>query len=225
VKLVHPELFTPLDLSAQPCWELVVESQPLLCRLVRDLVWQMRNDADTWVLSKNSKPLPLPRSAAILFDPFTLDPAKRSGLSVALLQRLQSTALNGELTDSTLLLMQNIQAWTYRVIAETQLSPDIQVDDSFAALDLLKALKPQVCVDDSSAVASVLDYCAALADLTDCRLIVAINLRIWLNDSEFTEVCNYCQQLGLCFVTISHFATTALPGVERLIVDADLCEF
>lgn len=123
----------------------------------------------------------------------------------------------------TLNLIEKINEFTSMLIFESDLP--LEFDEEFNKQTFFKAIGIRVRDDSASFLEHILEYLSLLLKFANIKIFAFINLQLYLDENELTELINFAVQEELIIVDIERVKIN-LSLNNRLVdilIDSDLC--
>ncbi len=220
MRLVHPILSKPIHFEENYIHVLIVENGSLLTQLITDILMQQNNEEGKFVLSKEFKPIPIPKHLEIITDLFTLNLNSRP-IANKLYEALQIIAHNEDCYMQSQHFKQELTNYLEHVLVNTKYN--INYDNDFDLIQIFKACKIEI--DAHSMLERITEYCDILTNLLKISCIIFVNAKSFLTIEEINLLYDEIlyKKYNVLFIE-SHDSEVHHPNEKRIIIDKDLCE-
>ena len=208
-----------IDVEAGP-FELIIENQRLFVDVIDDIVHQIEGNDGQSTLSNKDKPLPLSKYAEVIstYVPFDIN---QKSLLAKLSNRLCSLAIDEDYYEKAILLVNSVNKFLY------DLSNTCEGSIEFSKCNIesiIKATSPCFNNDYASIEETLIDYFELVYCYDRNKVFFLVNLRSFLSDSQCTKFIDTVTRKGYQCIIIESLERSTIVGLDRLIIDKDLCE-
>jgi len=222
VKLVHPEIETHLIFEENQVLVWTIEHKHKFYDYVTTLQEQIdhHDEAGTFVLSENTKILPLHKHAVMLSNPFLFDIGQRK-IQQAFLELLEKEALENhylqvsEIYRQLSLLLQDL---------DVSFGGNMTYHTDIDVKGLLKLCKAAPSLESDSVVERLINFTEIVQELQLGRLLVLVNFMSVMTDEEKAHLYQYITSKKMAVLLIEPHTTEKLKYEKQLFLDQDLCE-
>lgn len=221
MKLVHTALNQGLKIEyGQPC-EWIIEAPEFFTNVVQGMYNQKNGLEGEFTLSLQDKILSIPKKMEIILNPLTIDINDKRILN-KLYEQLSEMANSEVFYMKTQDILKEIYEYIFQL--EQEYRYVLNIEEGIDLNTLFKAAGVRYEVYREDFLETLCRYMKIISDLLGIKLIVCINLRSYLTDEQMTmlvEDIKY-EEFGVLF--IENQERTCLSGMNRYIMDRDLCE-
>lgn len=220
MKITSPLFNSAIELKTGKAFSLVIENKTLFRSYVQDLYNQMAGIEGKIVLSENDAPIDIQKNIEIVnnFLPFDINTKPMlNGICSALEKR----AVNEENYLKTAKLLADIENYI------TDLSFDLPFKAECGKLSyssLIKSLQVHIANDYETILEEIIDYMALILEFNNKKLFVFVNFGAYFSEDEIVSFIKTAEIKMFNILFIESCLFYHLQGVERLIIDNDLCE-
>lgn len=219
--------FAHIDLQKELNWdenhhlnELVIESPIFLRKILRGLA---NRDADSGVsFTEQGEAMNFAKEIDVIYNPLHLDFDNRRAMST-LLKILVKASLSEDFYTETNEFKARIVRYLDKIIDSENFVFEVATGD-FALDDIAKAVNIHIVDDEDDFVELLTDYMSMMSELAGIKLFVFLNLRTILLDEEMERLIKNLKNHQLNVFLIESRQFVKIAGVERIIIDSDLCE-
>lgn len=221
MKLVHTELNQGMKIVfGQPC-EWIIEAPAFFQRVVQELYNQKNGLEGKFTLSLQDKILNISKKAEMIINPFAVDLNDKRILNKLYMQL--SEQANSE---TFYMKTQEIRRQIYEYIfqLEQEYRYILNVDEEVDLNILFKAAGVRYEVFEEDFLDTLCRYMKIVSELLEIKLIICINLRSYLTAEQIITLINDVKYEEFGLLLIENQERSCLEGVNRCIIDKDLCE-
>lgn len=221
MKLVHTELNQGMEIAfGQPC-EWIIEAPAFFQRVVQELYNQKNGLEGKFTLSLQDKILNISKKAEMIINPFSVDLNDKRILNKLYMQL--SEQANSE---TFYMKTQEIRRQIYEYIfqLEQEYRYILNVDEEVDLNTLFKAAGVRYEAFEEDFLDTLCRYIKIVSELLEIKLIICINLRSYLTDEQISALINDVKYEEFGLLLIENQERSCLEGVNRCIIDKDLCE-
>jgi CRISPR type II-A-associated protein Csn2 len=187
---------------------------------VRDLSGH-DNDSDLSFIDDGQK-LTIGEEVEAIFNPLKLNFNNRKAIA-ALLKILAKTSVDETFYLQTAELKTKIFKYFIDIIYEEQFDFKVITED-FLVDALAKAVNIHIVEDEANFIQLITEYLIMMRELVHTRLFVFVNLRGLITDDELEQLIFNMKNHQLDILLVECVARKPIQGIERLVIDDDLCE-
>ena len=221
MKLAHPELNRTIEIEVgNPC-EWVIESSEQFSKYTKEVFGQWQGEEGNFVFSIDDKIYPLAKKIELIINPFTIDVNEKRILNKLYVQ-LNDLAYSEKFYVQTQEMLQELCRYVFELEQETNYI--INTEEYIEPAVIFKALGVKQEVFEDDICEKICRYVKVIGDILGIKLVIFVNLRSFLNDEQIKSIVNDVsyEDVGLLFVE-SH-DKGCIEGMNRYIIDKDLCE-
>lgn len=223
MKLAHSILEKPIEFEENIINVLVVENPKLFYTFVSDFYNQITNSNEgSFVLSDNSKILPMHKYMELILEPFSIDLNQKK-----ILNKLYAVLKENILKTETYKELIELQSTVFKFvekISDTIEYPLIYEDSSIDLQDIFKMVDLKLESKQESLLEKILDYITAVCEFLGINCFLAVNLKSYLSKEELEELYKSIHYKKLNLMLLESKNTEYISPVEKLyIIDSDLC--
>lgn len=222
MRLMHPCLLQPIQLTDDRIQVLVIENQNLFAKFVSDLLLQADGMGDSLVLSKNYKPIELSAAMEVILDFFRLS-AEQKRIQAKLNAHLKRLAQQ-ELQFETAEILSQIGGYYQKLSELSDFTLTYELSEDVAPLIKLGAI--HIELDGTSPAERLLDYMDVCSDLCGISCFALVNLKSFLSNDQLELLYKTALYKKLRLLLLE--STCRVGGLERyehtLLIDSDMCE-
>lgn len=200
--------------------EIVIENPKFLRKIISDLALQSFENGLS--LTEDGKPLKFVSEIDIIFNPLKLDFNNRRALTTLFKLLVKSSVSEEKYMETNQFKTEILKYFASLVDSENfnfEVEPGVFEIDSLA-----KAINLHIVGDEDNFVELICDYMSMMAELVGTKLFVFVNLRQFLEKKEIAQLIGNMKNHQLQALLIESCDYGKITGVERLVVDKDLCE-
>jgi len=220
MKLVFPEIDTPLVFEEGTFCSLVVENPRLLYRILNDLYQQVQGDDGEAILSEEENIISIEKNLELITDYFPFDINSKK-LLAKIIAQIEKQAVSPEYFDRTQKLLGTLEKYCYDLAFELALDLDFS---RLTVSSLLKAVAPHLRDDAPTLAEKMLEYINLMSEYGLARLFILVNARSFIDDETMEVFTTTCCQHNHSLLLIDCHPSAILTRENRMIIDADLCE-
>lgn len=221
MKLSHIDLEQTLNITPlHPC-EWIVESPVMFAKYIQDLLQQINGHEGHFIFSIDDTITALSKKAEIIINPFSLDINEKRIIN-KLYTQLNDLAYSELFYLQTQNLLRHLQHYIYDL--EQESSYLLQMEKNIDLLNLFKACKIQHILYEDSIGENVCRYIKIIGEALGIKLVVFVNLRSYLTDEDIINIIHNTSYEDIAILLIESQERCCLKGVNRYIIDSDLCE-
>lgn len=218
--IAYPMADICCSLSEEKILTLVFENQHLFYDIVSDISMQLEGERGNFVLSEDYQPLDLRKHIELVtqFVPFSIN---QKELINKLYSDLKNKATDAQLYQQTSELYGEISRYLYVLTEEYGSELTFDTPDDISGL--LKSFNVRFYDDDKSLAEKVLEYAIAVNELKGDRILVFVNMRSYLTDTQMESLFKNFILRKISVICIENKEYSKLQNEERIIVDEDMC--
>ena len=220
MKLQHYSLENCVDFALSPIWTLVCENTQQFCELTGDMYRQTHQGEGKWGLF-DGKQLDISKRLCYISDYHSLSFADKKASNL-LQDKLQALAFSEDYTIATHEILSQLTRFAQRLAEDLDFPTSVKDPD---VATLLKMVGVSLLDESNNLCEKLVDYVTLLSRLTVTNVVVCVNLRSYLSDTEQEQLFAHCMQCDINLLCIESFYRQRLQGECILVSDADLCEF
>jgi CRISPR-associated protein Csn2 len=225
MKLVHPQIENHFNLTENLTHELVIENPDQFRAMVSDLVLQQdANNEGDFVLSNDTKILPISSNARVIIDPLHIDLSDRK-LLTKIYSAMAKNSSSEQFYEKTDNIRSMISDYIDEILKDVDISDSLIMNYDFKIDQLFKATDLVVEIESNDISETLLEYANLMRELLSVDLIITVNLRSYLSDEKLQLLLETMQNEKLNLIMIESFArdNNGLK-IKRTVIDKDLCE-
>lgn len=199
--------------------ELVVENRGCLLKLLTMIDAQIKGEEGSIILSKSNDVIPLSKNAELI-DSFISFDINRKNLVNKLHGRMSENAVDEFNYENTMRIISQLEAYLFDITDNLGGSiqfPHVSVDS------IIKASGACFDVNYESIVEELSDYMELVREYDRDKLFILYNLRSIVDDADINLFNETAQRKGYAIILIESVERTKLNGINRFIIDNDLC--
>lgn len=221
MKLVLPGVENVFDFEdGAYVWELIVENQPLMYRILSDLSGQLEGNDGQAVLSEDFTPVSIAKRMELLWRlvPFDINSRPLVNKAAGALGHL---AVSDVYYEKTTGLMAELEAHL--------LDMSFALDGNFEFANvnisaIIKAVGVTFASDGGSLGERLADYFELVHAYDNRKLFVLLSLRSYMDDGECERFISTVVSRGYQVLLLESSQRKHLKGEKQIIIDRDLCE-
>lgn len=224
MKLAYPDISEVLRWDQPQIPSLVIESQPLFRKFIRDLWLSSENFSTDVVLSKHDKPIEFSKNAEIISEFINFN-INQKPLINKICAAMEQKALSSDNFFETKKLLAEIE----KSVSEWAFDFSCNVTATKITVpNVLKAVGIELCDDyvgEEGDAERLIDYMELVREFDRDKVFITVNMRSWFSDKTMKNFLSTALSHEYKVLMIDAAAHTLLKEEKRLTVDADLCEF
>lgn len=201
--------------------EWIIESPELFAEYVQELYMQCENDEGRFVLSEEENEINLSKVSEIIMNPLGLELNQKKIIN-KLYSELVKTSMSEVMYEKTAELTRYIA--NYIMDLEDNADYTVQFSDRLDVSILLKAMDVKYEETEESLLEHLIRYIKLVVSLLNVRLIILVNIRSYLNDTQFDELIQEIKYQEIKVLFIENQGRGCAEGGMRYIIDKDGCE-
>lgn len=201
--------------------EWIIESPELFAEYVQELYMQCENDEGRFVLSEEENEINLSKVSEIIMNPLGLELNQKKIIN-KLYSELVKTSMSEVMYEKTAELTRYIA--NYIMDLEDNADYTVQFSDRLDVSILLKAMDVKYEETEESLLEHLIRYIKLVVSLLNVRLIILVNIRSYLNDTQFDELIQEIKYQEIKVLFIENQGRGCAEGGVRYIIDKDGCE-
>lgn len=221
MKLVSRLFCSQLIIQSGKPFTLVIENRTLFRKFVEDLHIQSEGENGATVLSNDNVPLKFKDHVDIM-DSFTPFDINNKAVLSAVADEIFDKALSEEHYSETCEIMARLCRYIDELCFELPFSVECQRLD---IKSVVKAAAVSVVDDYLSPLEKIIDYMSIRHDLGHIELFVTVNLSAYFEPNEVDMFMKTVSEKDIAVLMIECFDRNLPIGMEKLVIDSDLCEF
>lgn len=220
MKLVSPMFGSIIEINDGEVFSLVLENKALLRSYLEDLYAQTNGENGKIVLSENDEPVSIRKNVEIIdsFIPFDLN---TKHMLSCICSALEKKAADEEFFLKTSALLTDVENYITDLCFELPFKPECK---KLSASALIKAAQVCISYDYNSVIEAVMDYMSIIRDFDKTNLFVLVNFGSYFSDSEINMFVKTAKLKQMKVLLIDSHAYKSVNGINRLVIDEDLCE-
>lgn len=222
MKMIHPDINTPIIEEKHCCCEWIIEAPELFTKYIQELLDQISGKEGNFVLSDNDRTLEFSKYVEIIIDPFSIDINNRKLIN-KLYGKLTQIAYEKENYLYTQKVLSNLQEYMIGLECESDyfLCNDSETDIS----SVFKILNVRFEDISDNLSKKIEQYIKTLGQLSDKKVIIFVNLSNYLSAEQLTALIKDILYNEVIILLIeSHQQKNNLDDRKWLIIDKDGCE-
>lgn len=224
MKLAYPDISEVIQWNQPQIPTLVIESQKLFRKFIKDLWLSSENFSTDVVLSKSNVPIEFSKNAELIFDFINFNINQKPLINKICLA-MEQKALASESYFETKKLLAEIENY----VSEWSFDFPCNVTATKITVpNLLKAVGIELCDDysgESGDAERIVDYMELVREFDRDKVFITVNMRSWFSDETVENFLSTSLSHEYKVLLIDSKSHPLLKGEKRLTVDADLCEF
>lgn len=220
MKLASPMFKYVIEINDGEVFSLVLENKKLLRSYLEDLYAQANGENGTIVLSENNEPVSIRKNAEIMdsFVPFDIN---TKHMLTCISSVLEKKSADEEFFMKTSELLTDIENYIGDLCFELPFKPECK---KLSASSLIKAAQVCISYDYNSVIEAVVDYMSIICDFDKTNLFILVNFGSYFSDSEINMFVKTVKLKQMRVLLIDSCEYKSVSGINRLIIDEDLCE-
>lgn len=182
---------------------------------------QCENDEGRFVLSEEENEINLSKVSEIIMNPLGLELNQKKIIN-KLYSELVKTSMSEVMYEKTAELTRYIA--NYIMDLEDNADYTVQFSDRLDVSILLKAMDVKYEETEESLLEHLIRYIKLVVSLLNVRLIILVNIRSYLNDTQFDELIQEIKYQEIKVLFIENQGRGCAEGGMRYIIDKDGCE-
>lgn len=221
MKLAHVELNKPIEIEpAYPC-EWVIESPKLFTKYIQELLKQNGGEDGNFVFSQDDKIVDFSKKGEIILNPFAVDINERKIIN-KLYTQLTELAYTELFYTQTQEIIQQIHQYIYELEQESR--HVLCMDENIELFSIFKAVGVRHEVYEEDFCECLCRYIKVIREVLGIQLVVFVNIRSYLSDEEVLDLVKNTGYEDVNLLLIESKERSCIIGVNRCIIDVDLCE-
>jgi CRISPR-associated protein Csn2 len=221
MKLAYPELENVILFEENRVPVLSIENQSFFRKIVGGFYEQIKTGRGIFVLSEDDRLIELNKTCEMILSPFTIA-IEDSRIMKRIYKRLEEIALEEEFVETRELTGQ-IAKYMYRLT--DYLECDLAINDDVELQTLFKAMGIKPLYDDSDMMSKLIDYITLLSTTLGIKLIVFVNLRLYLTIDELRLFYDTVLRKKIKLLLLENRIYGEIINCEDVLtIDSDLCE-
>lgn len=221
MKIAHVDLKNTIHIETnQPC-EWIIEAPEVFAKYVQELLNQKNGVDGNFTFSDDGKNCDISKKVEVILNPFAVDINEKRIIN-KLYTQLEEIAYTETFYMQTQEVLQRIYQYVLKL--EHESSHILSLDEDIDLNMLFKAAGVKHEVFEGDFFETLCRYIKVVCGVLGIKLIICINLRSYLTDEQMELLIadiNY-EDFGL--LLIENQERSCLQGVNRCIIDNDLCE-
>lgn len=207
----------PVELTCEKLCSLTMENTIEFRRILESFL----SGEDRVCFFKDNEPLK-PKDVLFVEDILSIDLNDRK-MATKIHKLLEEMMLLEDFILKTNEINGLLSGYMEELIFETDLP--LMVSEDFDRQTLIKAMGIQVIDESDSFVERIMDYLNLILSFIDYKLIVFVNLLIFLDDGEVRELIDYGARNEIMLVTIERVNVSQNydKKIREILFDKDLC--
>ena len=221
MKLAHLELKNTIDIkSNQPC-EWIIEAPEVFAKYVQELLNQKNGLDGNFTLLVDGKICEISKKVEVILNPFDIDINEKR-----IINKLYTQLGEIAYTETFYMQTQEIlrQIYQYVLQLEHESRHILSLDGDIDLNTLFKATGVKHEVFEGDFFETLCRYMKVVSEVLGIKLIVFINLRSYLTDVQMEVLITDINYEDFSILLIENQERSCLHGVNRCIIDRDLCE-
>lgn len=221
MKLAHVEFNRPIEIEpTSPC-EWIIESTELFTKYIQELLKQNRGEDGKFIFSQGEKIIDFSKKGEIIINPFTVDINEKRIVNklYAQLYELAHTELFYAQTQE---ILQKIQEYIYGLEQESR--HVLCIDENIDLSAIFKAVGVRHEIYEEDFCESLCRYIKVIGEVLGIRLVIFVNLRSYLSDEQLADLVRNVGYEDISILLIESKERSCISGINRCIIDVDLCE-
>lgn len=221
MKIAHIDLKNTIDIKTnQPC-EWIIEAPEVFAKYVQELLNQKNGVDGNFTFSADGKICDISKKVEIILNPFAVDINEKR-----IINKLYTQLGEIAYTETFYMQTQEVLQQIYRYVLQLEHESRhmLSLDENIDLNALFKATGVKHEVFEGNFFETLCRYMKVVSEVLGTKLIVCINLRSYLKDEQLEAlIADICyEDFGL--LLIENQERSCLHGVNRCIIDKDLCE-
>lgn len=205
-------------------YELIIENKKFRTDLLFGLYNQMLlGNEKPFILSDEKKIelLSLQKFAHVVIDPFSVDINNKNILN-KIIKKLVSISTKENLYNDTINIEESLIKYAEKMIdslsAENELTYQINIET------VIKSMGIKFETDYDNFLHKLTSFISILREWTDTKLFIFYGIRDFLSNEEFNEFLKMLTYKDICYFIIEKSNQGIVEGLDKTIIDIDLCE-
>ena len=221
MKLAHAELNRSIEIEPiSPC-EWIIESPEVFAKYIQELLKQSSGEEGDFVFSQDEKIIDFSKKGEIILNPFLVDINEKRIVN-KLYVHLNELAHTEVFYIQTQEILHQIHQYIYELEQESR--HILCMDDNIDLLSVFKAVGVRHEVYEEDFCDNLCRYIKVIGEVLGIRLVVFVNLRSFLSDEQLYELIKNVSYEDISLLLIESKERSCISGVNRYIIDMDLCE-
>lgn len=222
MKIIHPDVASPIIDGTHNCYEWIIESPKLFSKYIQELSNQIDGQEGNFILLDNEKELDISKYAEIIIDPLSIDLNNRKIIN-KLYTELSQMAYEEENYLHTQEILSAIQE--YFICLEQNSEYLLCTDSETDISAIFKFLNVRFENVADNLCEKINQYVKIVAELLRKKIIVFVNLCSYLSDVQLCELIKNIAYYEITVLLIeSHQSYPSIPDKKCVIIDKDGCE-
>ncbi|MDD4508265.1 MAG: type II-A CRISPR-associated protein Csn2 [Eubacteriaceae bacterium] len=222
MKLYHPYLEIPIVLEENKHYQLIIENPGIYSELMVELKGQIAGEKGRFVLSRADELLSISKTTDLCIDFFDSDVNQRK-IVTALHHLLAKQAVNEVWYLKTQKCLADLAAYVNALTQDFELP--LSVSEHYQMEDILKLMGVTIRSHPVNLLEKIVDYLNVMGKIGKVELFVLVNLKNWLNESDFMLLYDYIeyQKIQVLFVESTQRMGECSQREKFRIIDVDGC--
>ena len=221
MKIAHAELNRTIEIEPiSPC-EWVIESPKLFAKYIQELLKQSSGEEGDFIFSKDEKIIDFSKKGEIILNPFLVDINEKRIVNKLYVQ-LNELAHTEAFYMQTQEILHQIHQYIYELEQESR--HILCMNDVIDLSSIFKAVGVQHEVYEEDFCDNLCRYIKVIGEVLGIRLVAFVNLRSFLSDEQLYELIKNVSYEDISLLLIESKERSCISGVNRYIIDMDLCE-
>lgn len=219
MRLVTKLFSEPICLGDEEVFRLIIENQKIMRMFLKDLYQQSIGEEGIAILSNDDGYLKISKTVELIttFIPFELNEKR---LLTKIQGLLEKEALNELNYQKTMELLGFIEKYVDNL---AEIFPFILSYSDISPVSLIKMCGIKIQEDECSDIERVFQYMSLVQELLGDKLFIFVNMCSFFSKEEVQQFVHTTVSHKYCVLLIDDSEKFQLEGVQRLIVDEDLC--
>ena len=219
MKLTYGEYGIELNIMENQINILVAESPTFFSKLIETFCAEKRNGDGNIILSEKDKIITFSKIAEIIIDPFSIDPNERR-IMQKLYQELCTVTVD-RLFVETSETHARVVSYLEEMIQKVPYHVTFDIEENIP--NLLKAYNVRLETEGVTLLERIVEYLRLLHQLCKIKVIIFVNLKTYLSDSELEQLYEFSAYEKISLVLLENVHRNRLKNEKICIVDHDCC--
>lgn len=219
MNIAYHKLGINVELNENKVNVIVIENPRSMAEMIYDLNQQNLGNVSEFVIAENDKTLNFNHTAAVIFNPVTVDCNEKKILN-KLYSEISAEAKEN-FYEKTNLLNSNIIKYMDELLIKVPYP--VTYSENLDIADFLKAVN--VCIDDCSEtfLEKITNYIKIIASLNNIKVVFMLNIKSYLDIKDIEELYKEARYNKIFLVLIENIVRDKIENEDILIIDKDLC--
>lgn len=201
-------------------YELIIENPNTMSKVLLELVRQIKEGEEgEFVITNKGKEINYEKESEIIIDFFGFEINNKKVIN-------KLYAKLNEIAEEKIEEKSDINSKIITVLDDITTAlgyTDVDYSLEFKWIDIFKVYGLEVMKEYSSLLEKVITYIKVLADLSDVKILMLVNVKSYFDYNELTELYNMARYNGICLLLIESKESIERGEEIRYIIDKDNC--